>query len=65
MKHMQRFILPVASSSSSALKYSASKPRRHSFARYANCDGSTVRPILTVDNFTCFINEFAAGCPGC
>jgi hypothetical protein len=27
---------------------------------YANCDGSTQHPILNVDDFTCFINEFAA-----
>jgi hypothetical protein len=27
---------------------------------YANCDGSTMQPILNVDDFTCFINEFAA-----
>jgi outer membrane protein assembly factor BamB len=28
---------------------------------YANCDGSTVPPVLNVEDFTCFINEFAAG----
>jgi hypothetical protein len=27
---------------------------------YANCDGSTIEPILNVDDFTCFINEYAA-----
>jgi hypothetical protein len=27
---------------------------------YANCDGSTMEPVLNVDDFTCFINEFAA-----
>jgi hypothetical protein len=27
---------------------------------YANCDGSTVEPILNVEDFTCFIGEFAA-----
>jgi hypothetical protein len=27
---------------------------------YANCDGSTVEPVLNVDDFTCFINEFAS-----
>jgi hypothetical protein len=27
---------------------------------YPNCDGSSVEPILNVDDFTCFINEFAA-----
>jgi hypothetical protein len=26
---------------------------------YANCDASTVEPVLNVDDFTCFINEFA------
>jgi hypothetical protein len=27
---------------------------------YANCDGSTIEPILNVEDFTCFIAEFAA-----
>jgi hypothetical protein len=27
---------------------------------YPNCDGSSVPPILNVEDFTCFINEFAA-----
>jgi hypothetical protein len=27
---------------------------------YPNCDGSTAPPILNVEDFTCFINEFAA-----
>jgi hypothetical protein len=27
---------------------------------YANCDQSTTPPILNVEDFTCFINEFAA-----
>jgi hypothetical protein len=27
---------------------------------YANCDGSTTPPILNVEDFSCFINEFAA-----
>jgi hypothetical protein len=31
-----------------------------SAACYANCDGSTTAPILNVDDFTCFINVFAA-----
>jgi hypothetical protein len=26
---------------------------------YANCDGSTVEPVLNVDDFTCFINAYA------
>jgi len=30
---------------------------------YANCDGSTVPPILNVADFTCFLQKFAAGCP--
>jgi hypothetical protein len=29
-------------------------------ACYANCDGSTVEPVLNVDDFTCFINEYAS-----
>ncbi len=28
---------------------------------YANCDGSSVHPILNVADFTCFLQEFAAG----
>lgn len=32
-------------------------------ACYANCDGSTQEPILNVDDFTCFINRFAANDP--
>jgi hypothetical protein len=27
---------------------------------YANCDGSTTAPVLNVDDFTCFVNEFAS-----
>jgi hypothetical protein len=27
---------------------------------YANCDNSTVAPVLNVEDFSCFINEFAA-----
>lgn len=26
---------------------------------YANCDGSTAPPVLNIDDFTCFITEFA------
>jgi hypothetical protein len=28
---------------------------------YANCDASTVSPVLNVNDFTCFLNRFAAG----
>ena len=28
---------------------------------YANCDGSTTTPVLNVNDFTCFLNRFAAG----
>jgi hypothetical protein len=28
-------------------------------ACYANCDGSTVQPVLNIDDFSCFINQFA------
>lgn len=30
---------------------------------YANCDSSTVPPVLNVEDLMCFINAFAAGCP--
>jgi hypothetical protein len=30
-------------------------------ACYANCDGSTVAPVLTVLDFNCFINRFSSG----
>ena len=32
-------------------------------ACYANCDGSTAAPVLNVNDFTCFLNKFAAGDP--
>ena len=32
-------------------------------ACYANCDHSTSPPILNVQDFACFLNMFAAGCP--
>src|SRR5262249_30136281 len=28
---------------------------------YANCDGTTVRPLLNASDFQCFLNAFAAG----
>jgi hypothetical protein len=30
---------------------------------YANCDGSTIEPILNVADFSCFLTKFAAGDP--
>lgn len=30
---------------------------------YANCDGSTIAPVLNVSDFACFLNSFAAGEP--
>jgi hypothetical protein len=33
-------------------------------ACYANCDGSTAVPVLNVQDFTCFLQRFAAGDPG-
>jgi hypothetical protein len=30
-------------------------------ACYANCDGSTLSPILNVADFTCFLNKFTSG----
>jgi hypothetical protein len=32
-------------------------------ACYANCDGGTTPPILNVNDFVCFQQRFAAGCP--
>jgi hypothetical protein len=29
---------------------------------YANCDASKLAPVLNVNDFTCFINNYAAGC---
>jgi hypothetical protein len=31
---------------------------------YANCDGSATPPVLTANDFQCFINLFAAGNAG-
>jgi hypothetical protein len=28
---------------------------------YANCDGSTIAPVLNVQDFACFLNRFASG----
>jgi hypothetical protein len=30
---------------------------------YANCDGSTVQPVLNANDFQCFLNKFASGDP--
>ena len=30
---------------------------------YANCDGSTVNPVLNANDFQCFLNRYAAGDP--
>jgi hypothetical protein len=30
---------------------------------YANCDGSTVAPVLNIADFTCFLQRFGAGDP--
>ncbi len=29
----------------------------------ANCDGSTIPPVLNVNDFACFLNAYAIGCP--
>jgi hypothetical protein len=29
----------------------------------ANCDNSTINPVLNVNDFSCFLNQYAAGCP--
>lgn len=30
---------------------------------YANCDNSTIVPILNIQDFTCFLTSFNTGCP--
>ena len=30
---------------------------------YANCDASTLSPVLNVNDFSCFLNRYAAGNP--
>ncbi len=32
-------------------------------ACYANCDGSTATPVLTANDFQCFLNAFASAAP--
>jgi hypothetical protein len=56
--------------SSTKISYNGSQSITSRIARmrtcsacWANCDGSTVHPILNVDDFSCFINRFAAGDP--
>lgn len=38
-------------------------PRMTSPACYANCDRSTIPPVLNVADFACFLNAFAAAEP--
>lgn len=37
-------------------------PHEEQIAHYANCDGSTIAPVLNVADFMCFIDAFAQGC---
>ena len=30
---------------------------------YANCDNSSIAPVLNVNDFVCFLSKYAAGCP--
>lgn len=50
---------PAAAPAPAAFSAKAWVPSEISIPCYANCDGSTNEPILNVDDFTCFINEFA------
>jgi hypothetical protein len=34
----------------------------HVLACYANCDGSTLDPVLNVADFTCFLQRYVSGC---
>jgi hypothetical protein len=36
-------------------------PLSAAVACYPNCDGSTTTPVLTANDFGCFLNAFAAG----
>ncbi|MFN0131096.1 MAG: S8 family serine peptidase [Phycisphaerales bacterium] len=38
-----------------------SQPATLTVTCYVNCDGSSAAPILNVNDFTCFLNRFAAG----
>ncbi|MBL9031490.1 MAG: hypothetical protein JNM80_07250 [Phycisphaerae bacterium] len=49
---------PCGSNPSSAVTNQRETPVA---ACYANCDGSTTTPVLNVNDFTCFLNQFAAG----
>ena len=53
-----RFVISVASGSTVAID-------NLTFTRgsscYANCDGSTASPLLTANDFQCFIDQYAAG----
>jgi len=50
-------VLQLALASLGALaKYAAGNP-------YANCDASTNTPVLNVQDFSCFLQKYAAGCP--
>ena len=37
--------------------------RRERCPCYANCDGSSIPPVLNVSDFSCFLNSFASGQP--
>jgi hypothetical protein len=48
---------------SSACTSVVSEGARLTVGCYANCDGNPSPPLLTVADFTCFLNRFAAGDP--
>jgi hypothetical protein len=51
------------SSSSSAARVDVGAHEFQGSTCYANCDGSTMQPVLNVEDFVCFINQFVAGDP--
>jgi hypothetical protein len=55
-----RSTIPRSSTSTTSPASSTNMPR---LIPYANCDDSTISPILNVNDFSCFINKYAAGCP--
>jgi hypothetical protein len=60
---------PVVDTTFNAIRFPGGQPSQLPFilegsigtgSCYANCDSSTVHPVLNVDDFTCFINRYAA-----
>jgi hypothetical protein len=55
------FVLIATAPGNTAFRGVAFTPEAGDPTCYANCDSSTTQPVLNVEDFVCFINEFAAG----